>query len=82
MQNLCKERIKALAFTVKEINSTSGLDIYNTAIISNTRSLPIVQEVMSRAFENSSVLFVGDRSVGKQGTSQTMGAICTVCFIT
>ena len=51
---------------VKEVNSASGLQIFNSAVITNVSNLPVVQEVMSRAFENYSLIFVGDKSNPKK----------------
>lgn len=61
--------MEGLAYTAKEVNSASGLQIFNSAVITNVSNLPVVQEVMSRAFENYSLIFVGDKSNPKKGTN-------------
>ena len=60
--------MESLAYTVKEVNSTIGLETFNIAVICETLDLPLVKEVLSRAFDNISILFMGDQTCPKKGT--------------
>lgn len=61
--NVAKDKMESLAYTVKEVNAFLGCHLYVVAAMSDVDDYQQVQQIWQRAFGHSEVLFVANSSV-------------------
>ena len=67
LQESTKEIVESLAYTIKEINAVTGCGLYTVAGLCCPALLPTVQEVWSKVYVNSDILFAAVKD-GKNGS--------------
>lgn len=58
--------MESLAYTIKEINAVTGLGLYTASVVCFPKTLPLVQEVWTKAFVNTVNLYVANASLPRQ----------------
>ena len=71
LQGCAKEDVESLAYTIKEINAVTGLGLYTASVVCFPKTVPLVQEVWTKAFVNTVNLYITNASLPRSRQSKS-----------